>query len=113
VRTIFDSLLEKRAVFLTSVIKNDGGLSPYLINHWEDFPLEAGMACLCKSDYAGAKRCFESAEKRQCIWIKSIGKPGRYLHLIYIDYCKAKESGIEWTEALVVNGLPIGSAGVT
>jgi len=101
VRTIFDDLLKKRTIFLTSVMKSDGGLLPYLMNHWEDIPLEAGMAYLCKGDYAGAKRCFELAEKKQRIWMKSIGKPGRYLHLIFIDYCKAMESGVEWTKALL------------
>lgn len=105
VRVIFHDLLEKRAAFLTSVTQNDGDLSTYLINHWENIPLEAGMAYLCKSDYPGAKRCFELAEKKHCIWMKSIGKPGRYLHLIFIDYCKAMESGVEWTKALVENGF--------
>ncbi len=113
VRGIFDDLLEKRTVFLTSVMQIDGGLLPYLMNHWEDIPLEAGMAYLCKSDYDGAKRCFELAEKKRCIWLKSIGKPGRYLHLIFIDYCKAMGSGVEWTEALVVNGLSKGSEKAT
>ena len=109
VRAIFDDLFEKRATFLTSAMTNDGGFLPYLMNHWEDIPLEAGMAYLCKSDYDGARRCFELAEKTQCIWQKSIGKPGRYLHLIFIDYCKAMQSNIEWTDALVVNGFPVNS----
>jgi len=112
-RAIFDDLLEKRTAFLTSAAQIDGGLSPYLMNHWKDVPLEAGMAYLCKSDYDGARRCFELAEKKQRIWMKSIGKPGRYLHLVFIDYCKAMESGVEWTEALVENGFSEGSAAVT
>lgn len=105
VRTILDDLVEKRTAFITSAIQNDGGLSQYLMNHWEDIPLDAGMAYLCKGDYHAARRCFELAEKKRCIWMKSIGKPGRYLHLIFIDYCKAMESGVEWTEALVENGF--------
>lgn len=105
VRSIFDELLEKRTEFLTSAMSNDGGLLPYLMNHWEDIPLEAGMAYLCKSDYNGAKRCFALAERKRCIWRKSIGKAGRYLHLIFIDYCKAMQSDIEWTDDLVVNGF--------
>lgn len=109
VRAIFDDLFEKRAIFLTSAMTNDGGFLPYLMNYWEDIPLEAGMAYLCKGDYNGAKRCFELAEKKQCIWQKSIGKPGRYLHFIFIDYCKAMQSNIEWTDALVVNGFPVNS----
>lgn len=109
VRAIFDDLIEKRGTFLTSAMSNDGGLLPYLMNHWEEIPLEAGMAYLCKSNYNGAKRCFELAERKQCIWQKSIGKPGRYLHLIFIDYCKAMQSDIEWTDALVMNGLPVNS----
>ena len=107
VRAIFDDLLEKRTEFLTSAMSNNGGLLPYLMNHWEDIPLEAGMAYLCKSDYNSAKRCFELAEKKRCIWLKSIGKAGRYLHLIFMDYCKAMQSDIEWTDDLVVNGLPV------
>lgn len=106
VRAILDDLLEKRATFLTSVVSNDGGLSPYLMNHWEDFPYEAGMAYLCKGDYRAAKQCFELVEKKQCIVMKSIGKPGRYLHLIFIDYCKAMQSGVTWTDDLAVNGFP-------
>lgn len=109
VQVIFDDLLEKRTEFLTSTMSNDGGLLPYLMNHWQDIPLEAGMAYLCESDYSGAKRSFELAEKKQCIWRKSIGKAGRYLHLIFIDYCKAMQSGIEWTDDLVVNGFPANS----
>lgn len=105
VRTIFDDLLEKRAAFLVSTKSTDSGLLPYLMCHWENIPLEAGMAYLCKKDYTGAKRCFELAEKKHCIWQKSIGKPGRYLHLIFIDYCKAMQSDIEWTDDLVANGL--------
>lgn len=108
VRAVFDDLLEKRTAFLASVMSNDGGLLPYLMNHWEDIPLEAGMAYLCKHDYNGARRCFESAEKKHCIWMKSIGRPGRYLHLIFIDYCKATQTGIAWTETLVTNGFPTG-----
>ncbi len=106
VRAIFDELLEKRTAFLTSVTQNDGGLLPYLMDHWEDIPLEAGMACLCEGDYDGARRCFELAEEERIIWMKSIGRSGRYLHLIFIDYCKAMQSGLEWTEALVLNGFP-------
>lgn len=113
VRTIFDDLLERRAAFLSSIMQNDGGLLQYLMNHWEDMPLEAGMAYLCQSDYNGAIRCFELAEKEQRIWMKSIGKPGRYLHLIFIDYCKAMQSDVEWTEALVENGFPIDSMIIT
>ena len=109
VREILDALLAKRTEFLTSALSNDGGLLPYLTNHWRDIPLEAGMAYLCESDYNGARRCFELAEKKQHIWQKSIGKSGRYLHLIFIDYCKAMQSGIEWTDDLVVNGFPANS----
>lgn len=105
VRAVLDDLFEKRETFLASVLSNDGGFLPYLMNHWEDIPLEAGMACLCKSDYNGARRCFELAEKKQRIWMKSIGRPGRYLHLIFIDYCKAMQSDIEWTNFLVANGF--------
>ncbi len=46
VRAIFDELFEKRTAFLTFVTQNDGGLLPYLMNHWEDILLEAGMAHL-------------------------------------------------------------------
>lgn len=107
VRDIFDDLLKKRTTFLTSVMSSDGGFLPYLMNHWEDIPLEAGMAYLCNKDYSSARKCFELAEKKQLVWLKSIGKPGRYLHLIFIDYCKAMQSGIEWTNSLVEEGLPI------
>lgn len=110
VRAILDDLLGRRTEFLTSALSNDGGLLPYLMNHWEEIPLEAGMAYLCKGDYNGAQRCFELAERKQCIWRKSIGRVGRYLHLIFIDYCKAMQSGIEWTDTLVVNGFSEGSA---
>jgi len=113
VRAVFDALLEKRTAFLSSVTQSDGGLSPYLMNHWKDMPLEAGMACLCRSDYNGAIRCFELAEKERRIWMKSIGKPGRYLHLIFIDYCKAMQSDVEWTEALVEHGFPTDAAVIT
>lgn len=105
VRDILDELFEKRTAFLTSAMANDGGLLPYLMNHWQDIPLEAGMAYLCKNDYDGAIQCFELAEKKQIIWRKSIGRPGRYLHLIFIDYCKAMQSGVEWSDDLVVNGF--------
>lgn len=113
VRRILDDLLEKRAAFLTSVMQGEGDLSLYLMNRWEEYPLEAGMACLCKGNYARAIQCFELAEKKQRIWMKSIGRPGRYLHLIFIDYCKAMESGTAWTEELVAEGLSIASAGAT
>lgn len=106
VRDIFDELFEKRTAFLTSAMANDGGLLPYLMNHWQDIPLEAGMAHLYTKNYSGARQCFELAEKRQTIWLKSIGRAGRYLHLIFIDYCKAMQSGIEWSDDLVVNGFP-------
>ncbi len=109
VRNIFNDLLKKRTTFLTSVVSDDGGLLPYLMNHWKDVPLDAGMAYLCKNDYNGARQCFELAEKKQLIWTKSIGRPGRYLHLIFIDYCKAMQSGVEWSDDLVSNGFPAGT----
>lgn len=105
VRTILEELIEKRTAFLSAVEK-DGGLIQYLAHHWEEKPLEGGMAYLCKHDYIAAKRCFELAEEAHNIWLKSIGAAGRYLHLIFIDYCKALQAGLEWTEALVENGLP-------
>lgn len=103
-RNIFDDLLEKRTAFLSSIM-SDGGLLSYLISCWETFPLEAGMAYLCMHDYNNAKLCFEFAEKKHCFWTKSIGRPGRYLHHIFIDYCKAMQADIDWTDRLVVNGL--------
>lgn len=106
VRDILDELFEKRTAFLTSATANDGGLLPYLMNHWQDIPLEAGMAYLYAKDYSSARQCFELAEKKHIIWLKSIGRAGRYLHLIYIDYCKAMQSGVEWSDDLVVNGFP-------
>lgn len=105
VRAVFDELLEKRTTFLTSVMSTDGGLLPYLTNHWEDHSFEGGMAYLCKGDYNVAKRCFELVEEKKCIVTKSIGKPGRYLHLVYIDYCKAMLTGVSWTDELAVNGF--------
>lgn len=105
VRTVFDDLLEKRTVFLTSIMSTDGGLSLYLMNRWEDFPFEAGMSYLCEGDYSAAKRCFELVEEKSCIVTKSIGKAGRYLHLVFVDYCKAMLSGVEWTDDLAVNGF--------
>lgn len=105
VRDILDGLLEQRTEFLASVSSKDGGLLSWLAERWEEMPLEAGMACLCREDYGGAVRCFELARQRQCIWRKSVGRPGRYLHLVFLDYCKVMQSGVEWTEDLVVNGL--------
>lgn len=105
VRKIFNDLIEKRTAFLNSNVSNEGLLA-YLISHWEDFPFEAGMANLCKGDYNAAIKCFELAEKNDRIVTKSIGKPGRYLHLVFIDYCKAMLSGITWSDDLAVNGLP-------
>lgn len=105
VRAVFDDLLEKRTAFLTSIMSTDGGLSLYLMNRWEDFPFEAGMSYLCKGDYSAAKRCFELVEEKNCIVTKSIGKAGRYLHLVFVDYCKAMLSGVEWTDDLAVNGF--------
>lgn len=105
VRSIFDDLVEKREAFLTSVMSIDGGLSPYLMNHREDYPFESGMAYLCKGDYSAAKRCFELVEEKNCIVTKSIGHAGRYLHLVYIDYCKAMLSDIPWSDDLAVNGF--------
>lgn len=104
VRAVFDELLEKRTAFLSSVM-SEGGLMLYLINRWEDSPFEAGMAYLCKGDYTAAKRCFELMEEKNCIVTKSIGKAGRYLHLVFVDYCKAMLSGVEWTDDLAVNGF--------
>lgn len=106
-RAVFDELLEKRTAFLTSVMSTYGGFLPYLTRHWEDFPFEAGMAYLCKGDYSTAKRCFELVEEKNCIVTKSIGHAGRYLHLVYIDYCKAMLSGIQWTDELAVNGFSL------
>ena len=104
-RIIFSDLIEKRTTFLTSNVSNDDGLLPYLFAHQADFPFESGMAYLCKDDYNAAKQCFELAEKSNSIVTKSIGKPGRYLHLVFIDYCIAMQSGIEWSDYLVANGL--------
>lgn len=85
----------------------NGGLMSYLMNHREDYPFEGGMAYLCKGDYSTAKRCFELVEDKNCIVTKSIGKAGRYLHLVYIDYCKAMLSGIQWSDDLAVNGFSV------
>lgn len=79
------------------------------MNHWKEFPFEAGMAYLCKNDYRATKRCFELAEKNHCIVTKSIGEPGRYLHLVFIDYCKAMLSGVTWSDDLAANGFPVDS----
>lgn len=105
VRSIFDDLGEKQEAFLTSVMSTEGGLSPYLMHYWENYPFEAGMTYLCRGDYSAAKRCFELAEEKNCIVTKSIGKPGRYLHLVYIDYCEAMLTGVPWTDELAVNGF--------
>lgn len=105
VRNIFDELFERRNAFLTSAMANDGGLLPYLMNHWQDIPLEAGMSYLYAKDYSSARQCFELADKKHIICSKCIGSPERYLHLIFIDYCKAMQSGIEWSDDLVVNGF--------
>lgn len=105
VRIVFDDLLDKRTAFLTSVMSTDGGLSLYLMSRWEDYPFEGGMAYLCKGDYSAAKRCFELVGEKNCIVTKSIGNAGRYLHLVYIDYCKAMLSGVPWTDELAVNGF--------
>lgn len=107
VRTIFDDLTQERTAFLTSVKSTDGDISLYLMNRWEDVPFEVGMAYLCKGDYSAAKRCFELVEEKNCIVTKSIGNPGRYLHLVYIDYCKAMLSDVPWSDDLAVNGFPV------
>lgn len=103
-RAMLQGLVKERDGFLGSQALG-GGLPAYLIEHWEKHPYEAGLACLCEGDYDTAKRCFELAGEKGDYEQKSIGRPGRYLHLVFADYCKAMLSGVEWTEELAENGF--------
>lgn len=104
---VSDMLLEivkERDDFLGSAALGRG-LSAYLMEHWEKYPYEAGLACLCGGDYDAARRHFQLAGEKGCFEQKSLGRPGRYLHLVFIDYCKAMLSGVEWRSELAENGF--------
>ena len=64
------------------------------------------LAHLCGKDWEAAERCFRLAGETGRYEQKSLGGPGRYLHLVFIDYCKAMRAGVAWSEELSENGFP-------
>lgn len=105
VQAVLRGVLEERDSFLGSQAL-EGGLSAYLVDHWEKHPYEAGMAHLCGGDWDAAERCFRLAGETGRFDQLSIGRPGRYLYLLFIDYCRAMRAGASWSEELAVNGFP-------
>lgn len=104
VRAMLLGIIKERDDFLGSAALGRG-LSAYLMEHWEKYPYEAGLAHLCQKDWSAAARCFRLAGEKGCFEQKSIGRPGRYLHLVFIDYCRAMLSGVEWRSELAENGF--------
>lgn len=105
VRATLLEVIKERDAFLGSQAL-ERGLPAYLAENWDKHPYEAGLAHLCGKDWEAAERCFRLAGETGRYEQKSLGGPGRYLHLVFIDYCKAMRAGAAWSEELSENGFP-------
>ena len=115
-RNILSAALERVQALIAAAEKDYGGLGDYFIAHPEINPRLAGLALIDRGDYQGAEKVFSSIDKLpETLAFSVLSVSGtetsadsvwRNYRDIYLDYCRAMQRGIPWTEELVRHGLP-------
>lgn len=102
---ITEEALKNILSFKERIMSKYPDIVSYMLTLKESNPMECGLAHLANGEYQLAEDCFKFATDNKKLWHISYGPKARMLHLILIDYCFARQNGIEWKNEYVVNGL--------
>lgn len=104
-RQLLENALESLRQFREMVERKYGDLFRFFIAQKQELPMLAGMSFLHLGQYKQARECFEAAGATKKYWRLSIGRYGRYYHLVAIDYCRVMEANREWKPEYVRGGI--------
>lgn len=101
---VFNDSIARIDSFIRSVESEYGGLNNFLIANATNDPLMAAFACAFAGEYRKAEEILLDAIKKQLRFERCFGSAQRDLSNVLLDYCKAQQTGENWTKDKVIAG---------